>query len=382
MTSWPLAVLIVMMAAPAGAVVQDMASQNAEATPPLLRWDDDSIKVLRQWAESAAEDALAAPDLGALDMALAAGDRARGDAAATDIALSMARQHLLGALPAPARWDMDDADRRIDLKARLAAALADGAQGLDHFLSGLRPRHPDYAALRAALAGETDRERRITLARNMERWRWLPLAPGPDFVLVNAAAYEAQLWRQGVEVGRWKVIIGKTRTPTPMFAATIRGIILNPWWEIPASIVAENRGRFPSGQGYVRAGTRWRQAPGPDNALGQVKLDMPNAHSVYLHDTPAKSLFSRQFRAFSHGCIRVGDALGLAKALVADTHDPADIDALMASGETVTLPLAAPLPIYIAYFTAGTDASGTVTYRRDIYGLDKRSAMTAVTCDA
>jgi murein L,D-transpeptidase YcbB/YkuD len=119
---------------------------------------------------------------------------------------------------------------------------------------------------------ETDIARRAALARNMERWRWMPRSLGRDYVFVNAAALEAGLWRQGKGVGTWKVIVGKRSTPTPVFSATITGVIFNPSWEIPASIVREKRDNSPARLGYVRANGRDRQRPGPNNALGQMKL--------------------------------------------------------------------------------------------------------------
>ncbi|WP_310496611.1 L,D-transpeptidase family protein [Sandarakinorhabdus sp.] len=373
--------MLVMAATPVQAQATPVQAQAPPAqaqAPPVQaqappHWDAATIVRLRQWADFAGADALPVPDLTALDAALRSADAAGIDEAATRAALALAKAHLLGTAAAsdPARWHMDDSDRTIDLGAGLSAALALGEDGLDSFFGGLRPQHPDYAALALALSLETDPGRRQTLARNMERWRWLPRSLGPDFVLVNVAAFEARLWKQGQQRGTWRVIVGKTRTPTPVFAASIAGVILNPWWEIPASIVAENHGRFPASKGYVRAGDRWRQKPGPDNALGQVKLDMPNPHSVYLHDTPAKPLFERDVRAFSHGCVRVGDAMGLAKTLVEDVRSAADIDAIVASGETVTVPLSGALPVYITYFTAGVDAQGKVLMHRDIYRRDR-----------
>src|SRR3546814_1081190 len=114
----------------------------------------------------------------------------------------------------------------------------------------------------------------------------------------------------------WQVIVGKTKTPTPVFAAQVTGVTFNPWWEIPESIVAESVGKLvrtrpaeAARRGYVVQDGRYRQRPGPQNALGRMKLMMPNPYSIYLHDTPAQSLFARDVRAFSHGCVREGGAL-------------------------------------------------------------------------
>src|SRR3546814_17417114 len=109
-----------------------------------------------------------------------------------------------------------------------------------------------------------------------------------------------------------------------------------------------------------------------------MKLMMPNPYSIYLHDTPAQSLFERDVRAFSHGCVRVGDALGLATALLEAQSgwNRKKVDALVAAGRTVTVPLDRQIPVYVTYFTAGPDALGGIRFFPDIYGLDPRPART------
>jgi murein L,D-transpeptidase YcbB/YkuD len=243
---------------------------------------------------------------------------------------------------------------------------------IDSFFIGLRPTHPDYAVLRAALAKETDPERRLTIARNMERWRWMPQSLGRSYVLVNVAAFEADLWRGGRRIGTWPVIVGKQSTPTPVFSATITGVILNPWWTVPASIVRERNGNFPARQGYVVTDGQISQKPGPNNALGEMKLDMPNPFTVYIHDTPSKELFARDVRAFSHGCIRVGNALEFAAALLDGIRSRTELDAIVATRRTTTIELPGRLPVYITYFTAGTDDAGRLAFYSDVYGRDSR----------
>lgn len=333
-------------------------------------WTAAQIGQLRQWARAASDDGLPVPDMAPLDQAEAGGNPDAVNQAASELAVHLARQHLLGHV-APARrgsWHIMDSDAAGDLPARLDAALA--ANGLEAFFSGLAPTHPDYAALRRALAVEGDAARRATIARNMERWRWMPQSLGANHILVNAASFEARLWRGGAEAGRWAVIVGKPSTPTPVFSAMVRGVIINPWWSVPASIVREKRGVFPASQGYVRRGGQVQQRPGPNNALGVVKLDMPNPYSVYLHDTPSKHLFARAVRAFSHGCVRVNDAPGLAAALLQPGTARSRIDAIIATRRTTTIPLEAPLPVYIAYFTAEPDRHGQLVVHPDVYGRD------------
>lgn len=335
-------------------------------------WTPANLSILKQAVAATPSDALPVLSTARLDRAASGADRAAIDQEAEDLALRLARMHLLGHAGEAERagWRIVDTDRAIDIPSRLRAALA--ADALDRFFAGLRPQHPQYAASRAAYAVEQDSERRATIARNMERWRWMPQSLGDRHLLVNAAAFELSLWDHGKRAATWPVIVGKPATPTPVFNATVTGVMFNPWWNIPASIVREKRGRFPASQGYVRSGGGWRQRPGPANSLGQIRLVMPNPFSVYLHDTPGKALFQRETRAFSHGCVRVGDALGLAATLLGGVRTRSEIDAIVATRKTTTVDLPASLPVYVAYFTASTDPAGALVIKPDLYGRDAR----------
>lgn len=342
-------------------------------------WNPDAIGKLRAWVAAAPDDALPRPDNNALDRALAVGDPSLIDVAASALALKLARMHLLGSASAAERagWRIVDSDRDFDVEAQLSVALAGGR--IDDFLAGQRPQHPEYAALREALRSETDPVRRQKIARSMERWRWMPISLGQDYLLVNAAGFELTRWRGGQRVGSWRVIVGKTASPTPVFSATVTGVNFNPWWNVPSNIVRESVGglirRSPAtarARGYVWGGGSVRQKPGPGNALGQMKLVMPNPFSVYLHDTPNRDLFNQDVRAFSHGCVRVGDALGLAESLLAGVKSRSQIDALVATRNSVTVGLIRPVPVYIAYFTAGIRSDGSLALYDDIYSRDRR----------
>ncbi len=330
--------------------------------PPDLHWTAPQIEQLTKWLRAAPQEGLVLTSDSGLTEAVQSGDTQRIDRTLTAVSLNLARAHLLGS--SAAKWKIGANDQAIDLPALLRAAHA--SDDLDGFFASLRPRHPHYEVLRLALAAETDPARRTTLIRNLERWRWMPLDLGKRYLLVNAAGFELALWDNGRAAERWRVIVGKPKTPTPVFAATVSGVTLNPWWEIPPSIVRELGGRLSSSRGYVRSGGRWRQRPGPNNALGQLKLVMPNPYNVYLHDTPSKALFEQPVRAFSHGCIRVDRALVLAAHLVGRS-----VDAEVARGTTVTLPLAEPVPVYVTYFTVDVSAAGTVEFHDDIYDRDR-----------
>jgi L,D-transpeptidase YcbB len=352
-----------------------------------VTWSDDQINRLTAWIDAAPTEAINFPVAEELIAARKTGETERLQSAATAAALQLANAYLFGNVPAKERadWNIDTDDDDIDLRAFLGASLA--KNDLDSFYRALRPQHKSYEALRLAFATETDPARRIKLARNMERWRWMPLSMGNRYLLVNTAAYEVGLWENGRRVQFWPVIVGKHRLPTPVFSASVSGVTYNPWWDIPASIVAESVGALSrknpaeaKRRGYVWNDGHYRQRPGPRNALGQMKLIMPNAYSVFLHDTPNKTLFQRPARAFSHGCIRVGRALEFASILLAGTVNQKQIDAILASGKTTSLSLSQPMPVYIAYFTAdvaeGSQIGGAVQFYSDHYGRD--AAITAM----
>jgi len=261
----------------------------------------------------------------------------------------------------------------------LASALA--THRLRETLARLIPQHRQYKLLKAALAATPARDKAgiERLRANLERWRWMPRELGARYLLVNVPAFTVSLVEDGQVVERRRVIVGKRNTPTPQFAATVSGVIFNPWWEVPQSIVRESVGRQlrtnpaqARARGYVVSGGRIRQAPGPANALGQMKLVMPNPNSVYLHDTPTKALFDEEVRAFSHGCIRVHDALGLAASLLKGTPgwSKEQVAEAVAGRRTTQANLQKPIPVYVGYFTAAAEDSGEIATFPDIYGRD------------
>jgi murein L,D-transpeptidase YcbB/YkuD len=201
-----------------------------------------------------------------------------------------------------------------------------------------------------------------------------------------------------------RVIAGRLARRTPFFAAELTGVTFNPSWTVPEKIALEDklplvlgdraslarqhlrvfrveRGRWlevdPAAVDWAAHGPgrfpyRLRQDPGPENALGRIKFQLPNRWDVYLHDTPSKELFARAERSFSSGCIRVERALDLAERLLA--ADPAwpraRIEEAIAAGQTLTVPLREPLPVYLLYATAWVDPDGTLQLREDVYGRD------------
>lgn len=252
-------------------------------------------------------------------------------------------------------------------------------------LESFAPQAPEYAALRRALAGPDgiDAAKRRQLAVSLERLRWLPHNPGDKYLIVNIPEYRVRLIANGKEIDNHKVIVGQVGKQTPQFQTKVTGVIFNPTWTVPQSIIAESVGRLVrTNPSLARSrGYKWTssaghlsvvQSPGPGNSLGQMKLDMPNPLTVYLHDTPSKSLFDKEDRTFSHGCMRMQDPFGLAEKLLLDVGwDRTRIDAAVASQVTTRVSLSAPLPVYVVYLTAVAQPDGSVAYLKDPYKLDE-----------
>ncbi|HEX8626393.1 MAG TPA: L,D-transpeptidase family protein [Allosphingosinicella sp.] len=265
----------------------------------------------------------------------------------------------------------DDSWNVYDQQALLDRAVkGDVAETFESLL----PTHPQYAALKALLADKSiDSKTRDRIRINLDRWRWLPQNLGSKYVIVNVPAYTVALVENGQTLNRRRAVAGAIKTPTPSLSAVITGAIFNPWWEVPSSIASEVRGK----KGYVAVKDdsgkviRWRQPPGPSNALGRMKLVMGNPYAIYLHDTNAKNLFNKQARAFSHGCIRTEDAVGFAQTLLEGTEwNRAKIDQTLASGKATQANLAAPVPVYIVYFTVAATSDGPPNSYADMYSRD------------
>ena len=282
---------------------------------------------------------------------------------------------------------MDDADTaQISIDVLMERALASG--DVRGTLASLLPSHPDYAALRAVLSitPASDSVRRNRIRANMDRWRWLPRDLGGIHVFVNVPEFMVRLSVNGEVMRSYRAIVGQPgRNATPQMAEVVEGVIFNPTWTVPQSIVVgEGLGRrvlnnpsWARSMGYTA--TRGAngfvsvvQQPGPRNALGKMKLDMPNAHAIFLHDTPNRNLFGNTNRALSHGCVRVENAMELAVTLSllgqgATAHEAM---AASASGDYTRMPLSQQLPVYLAYFTMRVDENGTLVEYNDIYNRD------------
>jgi L,D-transpeptidase YcbB len=256
---------------------------------------------------------------------------------------------------------------------------------------------PTLAALNVPV---DQRIRQVEL--NLERWRWIPRQLGDPHVLVNLAGFRLDLVRKGNSVWRTRIVVGKAFSPTPVFSDRIVAIVANPPWNVPEGIaVHEYLGELQkdpraleregirllkgSGEDAVEidpASVDWqsidekeefpyrlRQDPGPDNALGRLKFQLTNDFQIYLHDTPAKSLFDQSDRDLSHGCIRVEKPLELAQQILDDSSRPLLSQALQKTEER-DLPVNPPVSIHILYLTAWAGEEGLLYFGQDIYDLD------------
>ena len=373
-------------------VVSNPAVQPAVQTPryPLVQhWQVAEAQNLLQAIEGIAAEGLDPRDYRAeaLRQAIALGPSGELDQLASETFGWLVEDLRDGRTPMEARkqWFVVDPDPDLIPTGKvLADALA--SHDIAGTLAGLAPTHPDYAALKAELASAKDPARVKMIRANMDRWRWLARDLGGQYLITNVPEYQLRLTVNDQIIRTYKTIVGKPgRTATPQLAETIEGVIFNPTWTVPQSIVkgeglgakvlnnpawARNAGykatKGADGSVYVV------QQPGPANSLGQMKLDMPNPHAIFLHDTPSRNLFNNEKRALSHGCIRTERALELAMTIAILGQGASKDEAIEVSrsGKYTRVPVVKTMPVYITYFTMGRDIEGNLRTFSDIYGRD------------
>ncbi|WP_415233417.1 L,D-transpeptidase family protein [Pseudorhodobacter sp.] len=235
----------------------------------------------------------------------------------------------------------------------------------------------------------------------MERERWMNIERGPRHIWVNLTDFTAKIVDHGLVTFTTRSVIGAGAADrqSPEFSDLMEFMVINPTWNIPRSITTKEylpmMKRNPNAAGHLKIiDSRGRvvprsainfaaytarnfpfamkQPPSDGNALGLVKFMFPNQYNIYLHDTPSKSLFAREVRAFSHGCIRLSDPFDFAYALLAaQTDDPVGLfKSHLTTGRETTVMLDVPVPVHLVYFTAYPSGKGRIEYRRDIYGRD------------
>ncbi|MGQ0455792.1 MAG: L,D-transpeptidase family protein [Hyphomicrobium sp.] len=295
------------------------------------------------------------------------------------------------------------------LRQRFAVAAETGLENVyDDRLVAVVKRFQSAMSLRAdGVIGPKTRkalndsaiEKLPAVVSNMEQWRWMPVDLGATHIFVNVPTYAIDFVNDGVSTFRDRVVVGKADTQTPIFSHEMTTIVMRPEWYLPDSIklkkllsgrALESQGLRVKKNGKVIASTsvNWStanlsayavyQPSGGSNALGSVKFLFPNKHSVYLHDTPEKSLFNASERNFSHGCIRVRNPLDLAQKIFNVDRGAGALDAakLARSGpQSNEITLEKPIPVHIAHFTVWVDDDGSARFMPDRYGHQKRITL-------
>jgi murein L,D-transpeptidase YcbB/YkuD len=298
--------------------------------------------------------------------------------------------------------------RRLHASGDYSGPVADGAMTygpeLQDAVKRFQRRHgllddgvigPDVvAALNVPIEGRISQ-----IVLNLERWRWLPRDLGDHHILVNIPEMRLDVYERGSVPLTMRVVVGKHDTPTPIFNDRMTYIVFSPYWNVPPSIAeGETLPALMNDPGFLernnmevldKAGNvldpatidladptayRFRQRPGTSNSLGLVKFMFPNEFNVYLHDTPAESLFARTTRSFSHGCVRVEDPVALAKHVLRDQPEwtPERIREAMHAGIEEVVKLTEAVPVYLGYWTARVRPDNTVQFRKDVYQIDSR----------
>ena len=348
--------------------------------PPPPLWQVQQAQSLLNYINSIGREGLSPADYdpAGLIAAMSSGDPMVLAEAATNRFNKLSSDLALGHVRGDARigWhvvdnDIDEARQRQLLEAALVT------NRVPEVLNSLLPTHPQYGALRTALsvAPPTDVQKINKIRLNMDRWRWLPRDLGQKYIIVNVPAFHATLVENGVTRWKHRAIAGAIKTPTPQLSVMATGVILNPWWEVPTSISKEVAGKpgYVAVKGKDGKVQRWRQPPGPSNALGQLKFVMYNPYNIYLHDTNARSRFNSQIRALSHGCVRTEHVLDLATKLLGDDNGewtPEKIEETLASKKSKQANFVKPVPVHIVYFSVAALNDGTIVNYTDLYKRD------------
>ncbi|WP_367714564.1 L,D-transpeptidase family protein [Nitratireductor sp. GISD-1A_MAKvit] len=253
----------------------------------------------------------------------------------------------------------------------------------------------------AAIAGVSKADRIEKVVYSLERLRWHPSDLGDTRVVINAASFNVDFFDRGEHRISMRTVVGRNANQTSFFYDELETVEFNPYWGVPRSIIVNEMlpklWRDPSyldrngyevinskGRRISSSAVNWgqygrnvpysvRQKPGPRNALGELKILFPNRHAIYMHDTPSKSLFQRDTRAFSHGCVRLADPRAMAAAVLDISVE--QVAGLIEKGDRsrpTRRKVERRIPVYVGYFTAWPEVDGEVAFHGDIYGRDQR----------
>jgi murein L,D-transpeptidase YcbB/YkuD len=216
---------------------------------------------------------------------------------------------------------------------------------------------------------------------NMERCRWVPERMEGDYMVVNIPSFKLYVYQSDSLVWDMNIVAGQVLHQTVIFTGGLKYIVFSPYWNVPTSILQneilpgiQNDPDYLEKHNMERVDNMVRQKPGPRNSLGLVKFLFPNSYSIYFHDTPSKSLFGKDNRAFSHGCVRLAEPKKLAQYLLRNNPEwtSAKIDAAMNAGQEKYVTLKKSVPVLIAYLTAFVARDGKLNLRNDVYNMDTR----------
>jgi murein L,D-transpeptidase YcbB/YkuD len=352
----------------AAALAQHRIPAWAASLPPPDPCYAELVKAYARYRDIAARGGWTSiPKGGPLKLG-AAGERVealRARLAVEDAAVVLPPAPALGAAPTPNVYDKALADAVSRAQERYGLT-PDGAAGAATLLALNVPIETRLGQFRA----------------NLERWRWLPRRLPSLRIELNIADPSLQVFDADKPALGMKAIVGKPDKQTPMFQDEVEAIVFNPPWNVPQDIAArEIWPKIRKDPGYmaregfvVKPDGSLQQRPGPKCALGTIKFDLPNRFGVYLHDTPSHSLFARDSRALSHGCMRLEQPNALAKRLLQGVPGWEDwrVDAAVASGTTQRVQLPRHVPVFVLYRSVFVDAQGQVNFRPDVYRWDTR----------
>jgi len=209
--------------------------------------------------------------------------------------------------------------------------------------------------------------------------RWMPQKPTGNLIVVNIPEFMLYVYDGKEKLFDMRVVVGQVGHNTMMFNGDLNQVIFSPYWNIPASIIKNEimpairrNPNYLASKNMEQVGSGIRQRPGPGNALGKVKFIFPNSFNMYFHDTPAKSLFGQDKRAFSHGCIRLSEPQKMAEWLLRNDPQWNTEKIVTAMNQAVEKPvkLKDPVPVFIIYYTAWVDQDGQLNFRDDVYQHD------------